>query len=140
MSSSESLIREIETHYILHWNFKNLRFLPPELLHERGHHLEELYLKDNRIAAIPADLGQFLPNLANLYLPGNELREFPACLRGLRCLRVLDLRHNHIAVLAGEAVRGCGGEVLVHLVDLDLSDNLLDELPDCVGEIKSNYL
>ena len=129
--TSESLIREIETHYILHWNYKHLWGLPAELL-ERGGHVQEIYLKDNHLTMIPESLSQHLPNLTNLYLPGNQMREFPTCLKALKSLRVLDLRHNRLETL--DFGDGQDQESAYEsLQDLDLSENFLNELPSCLG-------
>ena len=42
------MIQEIEPRIILHWNYRNLREIPREVL-EYGAHLKEMYLKRNLI-------------------------------------------------------------------------------------------
>jgi hypothetical protein len=45
------MVQEIEARIILHWNYRNLREIPREVL-EYGLHLREMYLKRNLIQTL----------------------------------------------------------------------------------------
>ncbi|TRY70515.1 hypothetical protein TCAL_10296 [Tigriopus californicus] len=123
----ESRLREVQSSYILHWNYRNLKCMPKELL-DHGEHIQEIYLKENQIQAIPERLDR-LSQLTNIYLFGNNLKEFPISLIGLKALRVLDLGGNGLEELPNDI-----GE-MTGLQTLDLSTNLLRGLPPDIGKL-----
>jgi hypothetical protein len=49
---NETLIKEIRSHYILHWNYRGYRRIPQELL-SHGAHVLELYFKENGLHNLP---------------------------------------------------------------------------------------
>lgn len=121
----ESRLREVQSSYILHWNYKNLKCMPKELL-DHGEHIQEIYLKENQIEAIPERLDK-LSQLTNIYLFGNHLKKFPISLIGLKALRVLDLGGNGLEELPSDIGQ------MIGLQTLDLSNNLLREFPPEIG-------
>lgn len=123
----ESRLREVQSSYILHWNYKNLKCMPKELL-DHGEHIQEIYLKENQIEAIPERLDK-LSQLTNIYLFGNHLKKFPISLIGLKALRVLDLGGNGLEELPSDIGQ------MIGLQTLDLSNNLLREFPPEIGRL-----
>ena len=53
-SENESLIKEIRSHYILHWNYRGYQRIPQELL-THGAHVLELYFKENGLHQLPGE-------------------------------------------------------------------------------------
>ena len=49
---NESLVKEILSHYILHWNYRGYENIPPELA-RHGAHVLELYYKENGLQHLP---------------------------------------------------------------------------------------
>lgn len=95
---------------ILHWSYRDFRELPYELL-EHKDELEEIYLKENFIAALPTWLFQFV-HLKFIQLSGNLLQTIP-----------------------------CEISELINLEHLDVSKNQLKELPIQITHLyKLNYL
>ncbi|KAL1123533.1 hypothetical protein AAG570_002610 [Ranatra chinensis] len=76
-----------------------VRNLSPQLWHLT--HLTSLYLNDNSLSRLPADVGRLM-NLRTLDLSSNKLRSLPAELGELIQLRELVLNHNLIRVLPYE--------------------------------------
>ncbi|CAL8138200.1 unnamed protein product [Orchesella dallaii] len=112
---------------ILHWNYRNLKEIPPEVLNY-GEHIEEIYLKRNCLEKLPGNIGK-LCNLTNLYLVGNQLEELPNEIGDLKCLRVLDVSQNYIRKLPNRI-----GEL--HLLEsVLLTYNQLEELPKCLKSL-----
>ncbi|ODN01466.1 Leucine-rich repeat-containing protein 28 [Orchesella cincta] len=121
------LIQDILGRMILHWNYRNLKEIPPEVLNY-GEHIEEIYLKRNCLEKLPANIGK-LCNLTNLYLVGNQLEELPNEIGDLKCLRVLDVSQNYIKRLPDRI-----GEL--HLLEsVLLTYNQLEELPKCLRNL-----
>jgi hypothetical protein len=52
ITENETLIKEIRSHYILHWNYRGYRRIPQELL-SHGAHILELYFKENGLHNLP---------------------------------------------------------------------------------------
>ena len=68
------IIEEVQTRYILHWNYRGLTCLPPEVI-QFGAHVEEIYLKENGLQTLPENVHQILPKLREIYLYGNSLQK-----------------------------------------------------------------
>lgn len=67
------IIEEVQTRYILHWNYRGLTNFPAEII-QFGAHLEEIYFKENGLLALPENVHQILPKLKQIYLYGNRLQ------------------------------------------------------------------
>ncbi|XP_071440105.1 CCR4-NOT transcription complex subunit 6 [Hetaerina americana] len=76
-----------------------VRNLSPHLW--RLQHLTVLYMNNNCLSRIPADIGR-LHNLQHLDLSNNKLRSLPSELGDLICLRELQLNNNVLRVLPYE--------------------------------------
>jgi len=98
---------------------------------EHGGHVEELYLKENRIEELPSQLHKSLPLLSNMYLHRNNLVRLPEDLGCLKHLTVLDLSKNHLRGVP-ESIKD-----LKALKTLDLSHNQLKELDQNIFELSS---
>jgi len=122
------IIEEVQTRYILHWNYRGLTCLPPEVI-QFGAHVEEIYLKENGIQALPENVHQILPKLREIYLYGNSLQKLPQSIGGFEQLQVLDLSHNQLTNLP-KAI----GQI-TSLKTLDFSHNEIYELPDEIGNL-----
>ena len=102
------LAQEVSCRTILHWNYRGLVSLPTELLSENwiqhsieikcsdffsgyGSHVEELYLKENRIEELPDTLSKSLPMLRNIYMCKNYLIKLPNDISSIKFLTVLDV-------------------------------------------------
>ncbi|CAD6995050.1 unnamed protein product [Ceratitis capitata] len=83
-------------------------------------HLTALYLNDNQLLRLPADIG-LLSNLRTLDLSSNKLRSLPAELGELIQLRELLLNNNYLRVLPYEIGK------LFHLHVLGLMGNPLQK-------------
>ena len=64
--------QEVQSRYILHWNYRGFTHLPRELT-QFGSHIEEMYLKENGLVDLPENLDQVWPKLRQIYLYGNLL-------------------------------------------------------------------
>jgi hypothetical protein len=53
-TENESLVYEIRSHYILHWNYRGYQIVPNELL-QHGGHIQELYYKENGLQDLPSN-------------------------------------------------------------------------------------
>ena len=130
MASDQKLVEEIQTRYILHWNYRGFTQWPEELL-QYGHHIEEIYFKENGLLEFPNNLNQFMPNLKQLYLYGNQLKMLPESIGDLIHLEILDLSHNFISELPKTIGK------LQHLQVLDVSHNLIMNLPNEIGNLEN---
>merc|ERR1719210_1739410 len=70
------LVKEVASRFILHWNYRKFDHLPQELL-DHGGHVQEIYLKENHIEALPDSFAQKLPLLTHIYLSKNNLTSLP---------------------------------------------------------------
>ncbi|EZA62437.1 Leucine-rich repeat-containing protein [Ooceraea biroi] len=114
-------VKEVESKVILHWNYRDLAELP-EAVRTHGGHVQEMYLKWNRLTVIPSWIME-LRNLTNLYISGNLIRELPREISEMSQLTVLDLSDNELAW-----VPPCISD-LSNLRTLLLNDNFIDKLP-----------
>ena len=126
MEKEQKLVHEIQTRYILHWNYRGYLSFPPELL-QFGNHIEEIYLKENGLQEIPDNLQNYLPRLRQLYLYGNQLKNLPDSMGEISNLEILDLSHNFLEILPSTLGQ------LQNLKVLDLSHNLIKSLPTEIG-------
>jgi Leucine-rich repeat (LRR) protein len=118
---SKEMIKEIESKVILHWNYRHLvKF--PEMLRTYGGHIQEIYLKWNRLITLPSWITE-LCNLTNLYVSSNLIRELPGEFGIMTKLTVLDLSDNEL-----EWIPSCIGN-LSNLKTLLLNDNFIEKLP-----------
>lgn len=125
--SSASLHGLSELHE-LDLSFNNIRALPPNIL-DSLKNLQNLNLTHNRLRSIDRlglDLSAGGLELQTLDLSFNDLMLIPegSSLTWLRRLQYLNLSHNNISELSGEALGG-----LITLRVLDLSSNRLETLP-----------
>ncbi|KOC63831.1 Leucine-rich repeat-containing protein 28 [Habropoda laboriosa] len=120
-SDSTEMMNEIKNKVILHWNYRDLVELP-EALRICGNHIQEIYLKRNKLTTLPSWIME-LYNVTNLYIFGNLIKEIPPELCQMSQLIVLDLSHNCL-----EQIPPCIGN-LVSLKSLLLNQNLLKKLP-----------
>ena len=124
------LKQEIQTRYILHWNYRRYTKIPQELL-DFGRNIEEIYFKENGLLELPQDFAEKLPKLTQLYLYGNSLEELPESIGNLPNLQILDLAHNRLQNLPNTIGN------LTSLNTLDLSHNQLSELPQTIGSLQN---
>ena len=94
----EELKQEVQTRYILHWNYRGFSYFPQELL-DYGRNIEEIYFKENGLLELPENLSQKLPKLTQLYLYGNQLKILPESIGFLLNLQIFDLAHNQLQTL-----------------------------------------
>ncbi|CAK9809673.1 Leucine-rich repeat-containing protein 28 [Anthophora plagiata] len=120
-SDSTEMMNEIRDKVILHWNYRDLVELP-EALRICGGHIQEIYLKRNKLTTLPTWIME-LYNITNLYIFGNLIKEIPPELCQMSQLIVLDLSCNCL-----EQIPPCIGN-LVSLKSLSLNQNLLKKLP-----------
>ena len=133
--------KELNLDYQRYLGYPALSEIPSEVFELE--HLEDLNLANNQIKALPADLHQ-LQNLKRLDLRGNPLETAPD-VAGL----VLDysVYRRFETQLHPKQVRGLKvtSDEVPHLnevsifetiVELDLSDNGLTELPEALGSIR----
>ncbi len=106
---------------------QDIYFLPQVC--ELGETLDELYLNENLIAAIPSEIER-LKNLNKLYLIGNRLSFVPVELTRLKFIELLYLNKNMITSLP-DIVDG-GWKKLMFL---ELSENNLTGIPDAIQSL-----
>merc|ERR1712130_157780 len=124
------MVKEVGRSSILHWNYRNLAHLPQELL-DHGGHIQEIYLKENRIEKLPDNLASNLPCLTHLYLSKNNLISLPSDFGLLNQLTCLDVSRNHLTCLPASFTR------LSSLHSLDLSKDQFVEFPACLTSLPS---
>ena len=122
------LKQEVQTRYILHWNYREYPQFPQELL-TYGRNIEQIYYKENDLQEIPEDFALKLPKLSQLYLYGNKLTSLPNSIGQLANLQILDLAHNNLVELP-ESI----GD-LKSLNTLDISHNKIQALPESIGKL-----
>ncbi|KAF6210401.1 hypothetical protein GE061_013506 [Apolygus lucorum] len=148
----KELVDELKGRHVLHWNYRGYETLPQELL-VFGMHVEELYLKGNRLCTLPPWLNT-LSNITNLYLEGNNLLELPPSIGCCQMLDVLDLEDNKLTRLPnelcclrnltclnlrGNAIRNLPKDMgnLKALAVLNLTNNGMTQLPGCICDLRS---
>jgi Leucine-rich repeat (LRR) protein len=89
-------------------------------------YLERLWLSGNMISVLPDEL-RFLRRLEAIWLSNNALARVPQLPVSLK---ILCLDTNRIATFVG-------AERLTNLVELDMSGNLLVEVPDVIGALRN---
>lgn len=124
--SLDDALREPEAVLKLDLSNRGLVEFPPEIL--RLPNLRMLLLNQNRIAALPSDLGR-LARLSELELNQNAFTEFPSAILELTELNELELSGNRIAALPDTIDR------LAQLTELELLDNQLIALPRAVARL-----
>jgi signal transduction histidine kinase len=90
--------------------------------------LQMLMLNDNRLSALPADLGR-LSKLSEIELNRNAFVEFPRELLDLVTLNELELSGNRITELPADITR------LISLTELEVRENDLASLPPELGRL-----
>ncbi len=96
--------------------------------HPTFSHLKRLDLSGNRLATLPAEVGN-LTNLKQLDLSGNRLATLPAEVGNLTNLKQLNLSANQLTALPAEVGN------LANLLELYLDRNKLTILPAEVGNL-----
>lgn len=115
------MVNEVKEKVILHWNCRGLTELP-ELIRKYGSHIQEIYLKWNKLTTLPPWIIELF-NVTNLYIYGNLIKELPAELGNMSQLTVLDLSANKL-----EEIPSCIGN-LINIESLLLNDNNIKRLP-----------
>lgn len=82
---------------ILHWSYRDFYELPTNLV-DHGDTLEEIYLKENYLAALPQWFFDFV-HLKFIQLSGNLLQMIPDEIGNLINLEYLDISKNHLTEL-----------------------------------------
>lgn len=90
--------------------------------------LQQLYVSDNRLTALPASLSSC--PLTDLFLSGNPLKKLPPCIAAMTSLVKLSLA----ACLLSELPEGVGS--LAHLEFLDVSFNSIKKLPNALSSLR----
>ncbi|XP_022202283.1 leucine-rich repeat-containing protein 28 [Nilaparvata lugens] len=121
----EELVEEIDRHPILHWNYRGYTSVPGELK-VYGTHIEEIYLKQNKLKILPDWIGS-LKNLCNLYLNGNCLKDITKEVLQLKNLTVIDISDNNLDKLPDNI------SDLANLIELRCDNNKLTSLPKKIG-------
>lgn len=120
-SDSTEMVKEIKDKVILHWNCRGLVEFP-EAIRIYGSHIQEIYLKWNKITTLPSWIIELF-NVTNLYVYGNLIKEVPPELCQMNQLTVLDLSANKL-----EQISPYIGN-LISLKSLLLNENFIDKLP-----------
>lgn len=116
---------------ILHWSFREFHEFPEALL-EHSDTVEEIYLKENFIATIPAWLFS-LTNLNFIQLSSNLLVDIPDEIGMLKNLEHLDVSKNRLTNLPVQLCK------LKKLRYLDASDNAISTLHQGKSNAIMNY-
>lgn len=120
-SDTDEMVNEIRNKVILHWNCRELVEFP-EIIREYGSHIQEIYLKWNKLTNLPPWIIELF-NVTNLYIYGNLIKELPPEFGGMGRLTVLDLSANRL-----EEIPSCLGS-LTNLKCLLLNNNFIKLLP-----------
>ncbi|XP_022097759.1 leucine-rich repeat serine/threonine-protein kinase 2-like isoform X2 [Acanthaster planci] len=91
--------------------------------------LEKLDLSNNALEELPSQFTQALPRLQNLDLRNNQFQTLPVHVFGNGRLQTLDMSGNKINDMTEEPL-----EVSFSLVDLNLSNNCIEEFPSWIGQ------
>lgn len=120
-SDSTDMANEIKSKVILHWNCRGLIEFP-EAIRIYGSHIEEIYLKWNKLTTLPSWIIE-LSNVTNLYIYGNMIKEIPPELCQMNQLTVLDLSGNKLKQIPPYIGN------LVSLKSFLINENCIDKLP-----------
>ncbi|XP_003690976.1 protein lap1 [Apis florea] len=126
-SDSTEMVKEIKDKVILHWNCRGLVEFP-EAIRIYGSHIQEIYLKWNKITTLPSWIVELF-NVTNLYVYGNLIKEVPPELCQMNQLTVLDLSANKL-----EQISPYIGN-LISLKSLLLNENFIDKLPNEMNQM-----
>lgn len=126
-SDSTEMVKEIKDKVILHWNCRGLVEFP-EAIRIYGSHIQEIYLKWNKITTLPSWIIELF-NVTNLYIYGNLIKEVPPELCQMNQLTVLDLSANKL-----EQISPYIGN-LISLKSLLLNENFIDKLPNEMNQM-----
>ena len=108
----------------LYLNDNQLQTLPADIFNDLNN-LDSLYLHNNQLTTLPADIFNGLNNLDTLSLYNNQLTTLPAGIfNGLNNLDTLSLYSNQLTTLPADIFSG-----LNNLQHLYLSNNQLQTLP-----------
>ncbi|XP_022782056.1 leucine-rich repeat-containing protein 7-like isoform X2 [Stylophora pistillata] len=89
-----------------------------------------LDLQHCNLTSVPTDIFKAEPNLEELYLDANQIRELPRALFGLQSLLILGLSDNELTVLPSAVSN------LANLREVDISKNGIIDLPENVKNCK----
>ncbi|XP_011871828.1 PREDICTED: leucine-rich repeat-containing protein 28 isoform X2 [Vollenhovia emeryi] len=123
------MANEVQHKNILHWNYRGLAELP-EVIRLHGAHLQEIYLKWNKLTTLPPWIAELF-NVTNLYLYGNQIEQLPAQFGEMSQLMVLDLSANNL-----QLIPACLGS-LSNLKFLFLNNNSIKRLPVELGQLNN---
>ncbi len=114
---------EIQDKEVQFWDFQSLKEIPLPVTCMKD--VLVIYAKENKIAAVPQNMFDYFPNLCELHVGGNEIKEVPADL--FERLYTLTLPNNRLNRLPNFGI------VSISLMRLDISKNKITELPKCFG-------
>ncbi|MHA2280450.1 MAG: hypothetical protein ACXAC5_06335 [Promethearchaeota archaeon] len=126
LPTSISSLKKLKTINLKH---NKLTILPPNF--GKLKFLEEINLHGNQFNVIPSSL-ENLSSLKILKLGLNNLEFFPNWLKDMRSLKVLELGGNKSLSNFGEWI-----DFLPSIVELNLYNDDIRELPDTIGELDS---
>lgn len=89
-----------------------------------------LDLRHCNLTSVPSDVFKAEPNLEEVYLDANQIRELPRALFGLQSLHVLGLSDNELTILPSAVAN------LASLREVDISKNGIIDLPDSIRNCK----
>ncbi|XP_078353432.1 uncharacterized protein LOC144638124 isoform X2 [Oculina patagonica] len=89
-----------------------------------------LDLRHCNLSSVPTDVFKAEPNLEEIYLDANQIRELPRALFGLQSLHILGLSDNELTVLPSAVSN------LTNLREVDISKNGIIDLPESVKNCK----
>jgi len=89
-----------------------------------------LDLRHCSLTSVPTDIFKAEPNLEEVYLDANQIRELPRALFGLQSLHILGLSDNELTVLPSAVSN------LANLREVDISKNGIIDIPESVKNCK----
>jgi len=98
---------------------------------EKIYNFKELDISHNSIKSLPIVIPKYF-RLEMFNGSSNRLTEFPVALSEVKSLRCIKLSNNNISYLNDEIF-----EKLIHLTELDLSQNDLTFIPASIGKLKN---